>query len=92
MMGTSLHTLVQMVDNGLGISFIPELAIRAGVLDGTRVAVRTLHSDAAVRQIALVWRRSSPRRDEFVILADALRRICSDRTAARRAAEPALAV
>ena len=27
MMGTSLHTLVQMVDNGLGVTFVPEMAI-----------------------------------------------------------------
>jgi LysR family hydrogen peroxide-inducible transcriptional activator len=27
MMGTSLHTLVQMVDNGLGVTFVPQMAI-----------------------------------------------------------------
>src|SRR5213083_1661830 len=37
MMGTSLHTLVQMVDNGLGVTFVPSMAIEAGILDGTRV-------------------------------------------------------
>ena len=37
MMGTSLHTLVQMVDNGLGLTFVPAMAIEAGILDGTRV-------------------------------------------------------
>ena len=30
MMGTSLHTLVQMVDNGLGVTFVPAMAIEAG--------------------------------------------------------------
>ena len=30
MMGTSLHTLVQMVDNGLGLTLLPEMAIRGG--------------------------------------------------------------
>src|SRR5438067_5568632 len=35
MLGTSLHTLVQMVDNGLGLTFVPEMAIAAGILDGT---------------------------------------------------------
>src|SRR5690349_13330616 len=29
-LGTSLHTLVQMVDNGLGLTFVPEMAIEAG--------------------------------------------------------------
>src|SRR3546814_20558777 len=32
MMGTSLHTLVQMVDNGLGLTMLPEMAIRNGIL------------------------------------------------------------
>src|SRR6476469_2895058 len=35
MMGTSLHTLVQMVDNGLGVTFVPRMAVDAGLLDGT---------------------------------------------------------
>jgi len=75
MMGTSLHTLVQMVDNGLGLTFIPQMAIEAGILDGTRVDARPLRSDHGFRRIALIWRRSSPREAEFQMLAAAIRRI-----------------
>jgi LysR family hydrogen peroxide-inducible transcriptional activator len=75
MMGTSLHTLVQMVDNGLGVTFIPAMAIEAGILDGTRVDARPLRSDHGFRRIALIWRRSSPRETEFQLLAAAIRRI-----------------
>ena len=75
MMGTSLHTLVQMVDNGLGLTFVPSMAIEAGILDGTRVEARPLRSDRDYRRIALVWRRSSPREEEFRLLADSLRQI-----------------
>src|SRR5215212_8133789 len=75
MMGTSLHTLVQMVDNGLGLTFVPSMAIEAGILDGTRVEARPLRSDRDYRRIALVWRRSSPREEEFRLLADSLRTI-----------------
>jgi LysR family hydrogen peroxide-inducible transcriptional activator len=57
MMGTSLHTLVQMVDNGLGLTFIPAMAIEAGILDGTRVDAKPLRSDHGFRRIALIWRR-----------------------------------
>lgn len=78
MMGTSLHTLVQMVDNGLGVTFIPAMAIEAGILDGTRVDARPLRSDLGFRQIALIWRRSSPRESEFQLLAAALRRIMAE--------------
>ena len=75
MMGTSLHTLVQMVDNGLGLTFIPGMAIDAGILSGTGVEARPLKSDRPYRSIALIWRRSSPREGEFQLLAATLRRI-----------------
>jgi LysR family hydrogen peroxide-inducible transcriptional activator len=78
MMGTSLHTLVQMVDNGLGVTFVPAMAIEAGILDGTRVDAKPLHSDHGFRRIALIWRRSSPRENEFQLLAAALRRILNE--------------
>ena len=74
MMGTSLHTLVQMVDNGLGITFIPSMAIEAGILEGTHVEAKRLQSDQGFRRIALIWRRSSPRENEFQLLAQAFRR------------------
>jgi LysR family hydrogen peroxide-inducible transcriptional activator len=75
MMGTSLHTLVQMVDNGLGLTFVPAMAIDAGILSGTGVDAKPLQSDHGFRRIALIWRRSSPRETEFQLLADSLREI-----------------
>jgi LysR family hydrogen peroxide-inducible transcriptional activator len=78
MMGTSLHTLVQMVDNGLGVTFVPAMAVEAGILEGTKVEARPLKSGHGFRRIALVWRRSSPREQEFQLLAQTLRQIASD--------------
>ena len=78
MMGTSLHTLVQMVDNGLGLTFVPKMAIEAGILFGTSVDARPLRSEHPYRRIALIWRRSSPRESEFQMLAAALSRIAGD--------------
>ena len=78
MMGTSLHTLVQMVDNGLGVTFVPGMAIEAGILSGTDVDTKPLRSDHPYRSIALIWRRSSPRESEFQLLATTLRRIVGD--------------
>lgn len=78
MMGTSLHTLVQMVDNGLGVTFVPAMAIEAGLLEGTRVEARPLRSGHGFRRIALIWRRSSPRESEFQLLAASVRRIVGD--------------
>lgn len=73
MIGTSLHTLVQMVDNGLGVTMLPQMAIDAGILAGTRIVTRPLDSAGASREIALVWRRHSPRAEEFRLLAEELR-------------------
>jgi LysR family hydrogen peroxide-inducible transcriptional activator len=78
MMGTSLHTLVQMVDNGLGLTFVPGMAIEAGILEGTAVDARPLKSDHGFRSVALIWRRSSPREEEFRLLADTLRQIAGE--------------
>jgi LysR family transcriptional regulator, hydrogen peroxide-inducible genes activator len=72
-LGTSLHTLVQMVDNGLGMTLIPEMAVEAGILENTNVVARALDADHPTRQIALVWRKGSPREKEFQLLADALK-------------------
>ncbi|HEY8592963.1 MAG TPA: hydrogen peroxide-inducible genes activator [Sphingomicrobium sp.] len=78
MMGTSLHTLVQMVDNGLGVTFVPGMAIDAGILEGTGVDARPLDSEHNYRRIALIWRRSSPREGEFRMLATTLSRIVAE--------------
>lgn len=70
--GTSLHTLIQMVDNRIGLTLVPEMAIEAGALVGTDVVAKPLAGSSAAREIALAWRRSSPRADEFRLLAKAL--------------------
>ena len=73
MIGTSLHTLVQMVDNGLGTTILPEMAIDAGILHDTHVVARPLKAAHASREIALIWRKNSPRGEEFRLLAKELR-------------------
>ena len=72
MLGTSLHTIVQMVDNALGVTILPEMAIRAGILDGTGVEATPLAAANPSRDIALVWRRGSPREKDFRLLAQVL--------------------
>lgn len=72
-LGTSLHTLVQMVDNGLGITLVPEMAVKAGILANTGIVTRALDVEHPARDIALVWRHGSPREKEFRMLADALK-------------------
>jgi LysR family transcriptional regulator, hydrogen peroxide-inducible genes activator len=69
---TSLPALVQMVDNGLGTTLLPTLAVDAGLLLGTSLVTRPLLSDERARKIALIWRRGTGRRNEFRLLAKEL--------------------
>jgi LysR family hydrogen peroxide-inducible transcriptional activator len=73
---TSLHTLVQMVASGLGVTLVPRLAVEGGVLAGAAVEVRPLDAGTGGappgRQLALAWRGRSPRGTEFRGLAPAI--------------------
>ena len=71
--GTSLHTLVQMVANGLGVTLIPQVALDAGILRGLDLVTIPLDGELASRRIGLVWRRMSVRKETFRRLGEALR-------------------
>ena len=70
---SSIQTLVQMVDNGLGVTVLPKMAVDAGILRGLKLDFRPFSSPGASRRIALVWRKSSHREEEFRLLGDFLR-------------------
>ncbi|WP_122468017.1 hydrogen peroxide-inducible genes activator [Brevundimonas lutea] len=69
---TSLHTLVQMIGSGLGVSFLPEMAVKAGLADTPSVVVRRLEGAAPRREIVVAWRSGSSRAKEARMLAEAL--------------------
>jgi len=69
---TSLPTLVQMVDNGLGTTLLPILAVNAGLLTGTNLVTRPLLGKKPKRKIGLIWRDHTARREEFCLLAKEL--------------------
>lgn len=69
---SSLHTLLEMVAGDLGVTFVPEMATRSGLLRGTGVRTWPL-KEKSYREIALGWRKSSARGDEFRQLGDMLR-------------------
>jgi LysR family transcriptional regulator, hydrogen peroxide-inducible genes activator len=64
---------VQMVSAGLGVSFLPEMAVRAGLADLPGVVVRPITARAPRREIVVAWRAGSSRSAEARLLADALR-------------------
>lgn len=76
MVATSLHTLVEMVEAGLGSTFVPQLAIDAGLLAGRRIRAMPLGAGAE-RRIALIWRGESARTEDFLALANAITEIMS---------------
>ena len=70
---SSLHTLVQMVENGLGLTLLPKMAIDAGITRGTGVEARPLEGKVISRRIGFAWRGSSPRKEDFAYLSEFLR-------------------
>jgi DNA-binding transcriptional LysR family regulator len=58
---TSLHTLVQMVASGLGVTLLPKLAVAAGITEGTGLVLRPLAGPGARRTLGLAWRPNAPR-------------------------------
>jgi LysR family hydrogen peroxide-inducible transcriptional activator len=61
---TSLLTLLAMVDEDLGITFLPEMAVGSTLLAETHIETHPIKRRAH-REIAMVWRKSTSRADEF---------------------------
>ena len=69
---TSLPTLVQMVSSGLGVTFLPAMAVEAGLADDPGVVVRSIGAKAPRREIVVAWRTGSSRAAEARLLAEVL--------------------
>ena len=66
---TSLLTLLQMVESGMGIALLPEMAVKGGLLNGSELIARPLSPPAPKRVIALVARPSTAHLEELNALA-----------------------
>jgi LysR family transcriptional regulator, hydrogen peroxide-inducible genes activator len=64
---TSLATVMQMVANDYGVTLLPEVAASVEVRDD-RVKLLRFAGREPARTIGLAWRRTSPRRRDFVAL------------------------
>ena len=62
---TSLLTLVQMVANGSGVTLLPEIVVNSELLKNSNIKVLDYENKINFREIALCWRISSPRSEEF---------------------------
>ncbi|MCW5681531.1 MAG: hydrogen peroxide-inducible genes activator [Xanthobacteraceae bacterium] len=61
---TSLSTVMQMVANGYGATFIPEIAVEAETR-GRKLSLQRFTAPEPSRKIGLVWRKTSPRKRDF---------------------------
>jgi len=75
---TSLHTLVQMVASGLGITLLPKLAVASGITEGTGLVLRPLAGAGAWRTLGLAWRPNAPRTADYRALGSQLVETCRD--------------
>lgn len=70
---SSLSTLVQMVEAGLGVTLIPEMAVGVETRSAS-VSVARLTTPQPSRTIGMVWRKTSPLTEQLLQIADAVRR------------------
>jgi len=70
---TSLHTLVQMVAGGMGVTLLPKIAAEGGATAGAHVSLRPFAEPVVGRSIGIAWREGSPREEEAKLLAGVLR-------------------
>jgi LysR family hydrogen peroxide-inducible transcriptional activator len=64
---TSLATVMQMVANGYGLTLLPRIAVDVEVRDD-RIKLLRFADPAPGRTVGLAWRRTSPRKVDFVAL------------------------
>jgi LysR family hydrogen peroxide-inducible transcriptional activator len=70
---TSLHTLVEMAANGLGVTLIPDMALQAKLLKGSELVARPFAGGKPGRRIGLIWRKTSAREKEFRLLGQTVK-------------------
>jgi LysR family hydrogen peroxide-inducible transcriptional activator len=76
--GTSLHTLVQMVANGLGLTLLPAISVDADILGDTHLQLKHFSNENVSREIGMAWRKSDPCREEYLLLAEFIREHIKD--------------
>lgn len=73
---TSIMTLVQLVQFGMGVTLLPQLAVKAGVTRGTDLSVVPYEGKHNFRSLVLAWRANAARRNEYQLFANHLRDNC----------------
>lgn len=72
MEGSSLSTLVQMVGAGMGVTLIPEMALRLETR-AAQVSIARFAPPAPARTIGMVWRKTNPLADQLAQIGEIIR-------------------
>ena len=72
---SSLATIVQMVANGYGITLLPEMAIAREVHASGAIRLLRFAAPEPKREIGLAWRKTSPRKKDFMQFGELLREV-----------------
>jgi LysR family hydrogen peroxide-inducible transcriptional activator len=59
-----------MVNNKLGVTFMPQMAINSGLLQGTELVAQSPLSANAFRDIGVAWRPTSSKARSYRLMAD----------------------
>ena len=78
---TSLHTLTQMVNNKLGVTFMPQMAINSGLLQGTELISQAPSSSGAARDIGVAWRPTSSKSRNYRLMATLIAEVLQQKCA-----------
>ncbi|MEZ5975407.1 MAG: LysR substrate-binding domain-containing protein [Planctomycetota bacterium] len=69
---SSLSTIVQMVEGGLGITLLPELAVERELAGAPDLVTVPFPVGGPCREVGLAWRQGSPRAAEFRLLGETI--------------------
>jgi LysR family hydrogen peroxide-inducible transcriptional activator len=72
---TSLLTLVQMIESGLGVGLVPEIAVTSGLTGSPSLLARPIAHPGPKRTIALIARQSTLRQAELKVFAEVLKTV-----------------
>ena len=70
---SSLLTLIEMVEADLGVTYLPEMANNSPMLKNTNIRTQTMPKNSH-REIGLIWRRGSARKNEFKMLGEFIKK------------------
>ncbi|WP_299266268.1 hydrogen peroxide-inducible genes activator [uncultured Psychrosphaera sp.] len=75
---SSLNTLLAMVEGHLGETYLPQLAIKSGILTNSSLSSESMPETTASRTLSLVWRKTSHRRVFFAQIGDSIKQVLEE--------------